>query len=62
MMTEIGYDKNYDSISGWLSYQVHAYNSTIDIRFNEEGMALKPIRNPVGGGSIFYIIVIILSI
>lgn len=25
----------------------------MDIHFNEGGMALKPIRNPVGGGSTF---------
>ena len=36
-----------------LSYETHAYNSTMDISFNENGMCLKPIRNPVDGGSTF---------
>lgn len=53
MVKETGYEKYYDSIYGGLSYEVHAYNSTMDIHFNEVGMALKPIRNPVGGGSTF---------
>ena len=34
---------------GGLSYETHAYNSTMDISFNENGMCLKPIRNPVAG-------------
>ena len=38
---------------GGLSYETHAYNSTMDISFNENGMCLKPIRNPVAGGSTF---------
>lgn len=53
MMKENGYEKYYDSIYGGLSYEAHAYNSTMDIHFNEGGMELKPIRNPVGGGSTF---------
>lgn len=53
MMKEIGFEEYYDGIYGGLSYEVHAYNSAMDICFNEEGMALKPIRNPVGGGSTF---------
>lgn len=52
-MKETGYEKYYDSIYGGLSYEVHAYNSTMDISFNEERMGLKPTRNPVNGGSIF---------
>lgn len=53
LMTETGYEKYYDSIYGGLSYETHAYNSTMDISFNENGMCLKPIRNPVDGGSTF---------
>ena len=53
LMTETGYEKYYDSIYGGLSYETHAYNSTMDISFNENGMCLKPIRNPVAGGSTF---------
>ena len=53
MMTETGYEKYHDSIYGGLSYETHAYNSTMDISFNENGMCLKPIRNPVDGGSTF---------
>ena len=53
MMKETGYEKYYDSIYRGLSYEAHAYNSTMDIHFNEGGIALKPIRNPDGGGSIF---------
>lgn len=53
MMKQTGYEMYYDSIYGGLSYEAHAYNSTMDISFNKAGMALKPIRNPVGGGSTF---------
>ena len=53
LMTEIGYEKYYDSIYGGLSYETHAYNSTMGISFDENEMYLKPIRNPVDGGSTF---------
>lgn len=53
MMKQTGYEMYYDSIYGGLSYEAHAYNSTMDISFNKAGMALKLIRNPVDGGSTF---------
>lgn len=53
LMTENWYEKYYDSIYGGLSCETHAYNSTMDISSNENGMCLKPIRNPVDGGSTF---------
>ena len=52
LMKEIGYDeKCYDNIYGGLSYETHAYNSTMDISFDEKGICLKPIRNPVDGST-----------
>lgn len=53
LIIETGYEQYYDSIYGGLSYEVHAYNSTMDISFNENKMCLKPIRNPVNGSSTF---------
>lgn len=54
LMTETGYEKYYEGIYGGLSYETHAYNSTMDICFDSEGMiCLKPVRNPADGGSTF---------
>lgn len=53
LMTETGYEKYYEGIYGGLSNETHAYNSTMDICFDSEGICLKPVRNPADGGSTF---------
>ena len=40
-------------IYGVLSFETHALNSTMDMSVDENGISLKYIRNPVGGGSTF---------
>ena len=53
LMKETGYEQYYQSIYGGLSFETHALNSTMDMSVDENGISLKYIRNPVGGGSTF---------
>ena len=53
LMKETGYEKYYQGIYGGLSFETHALNSTMEMNAVEEGIRLKWIRNPEGGGSTF---------
>lgn len=53
LMKEVGYEQYYKGIYGGLSYETHALNSTMDMSVDKDGISLKYIRNPVGGGSTF---------
>ena len=53
LMKELGYEQYYRGISGGLSFETHALNSTMDMSVDENGISLKYIRNPVGGSSTF---------
>lgn len=53
LMKETGYERYYQSIYGGLSYETHALNSTMEMNVGKDGISLKWIRNPEGGGSTF---------
>jgi len=55
LMKATGYEKYYKGIYGALSYETHALNSTMDMNIDNDGVSLKWIRNPEGGGSTFSI-------
>lgn len=53
LMKETGYERYYRGIYGGLSYETHALNSTMDMSVDENGISVKRIRNPEGGGTTF---------
>ncbi len=52
-MKATGYEKYYQSIYEGLSYETHTLNSTMNMNIDADGITLKRIRNPEGGGSTF---------
>lgn len=53
LMKEVGYEKYYEGIYGGLSFESHGLNATMGMSVDEDGLSLKWIRNPEGGGTTF---------
>ena len=52
-MKETGYEKYYDAIYGGLSFEAHGLNATMGMNVDKNGISLKWIRSPEGGGTTF---------
>lgn len=53
LMKETGYEKYYDAIYGGLSFEAHGLNATMGMNVDKNGISLKWIRSPEGGGTTF---------
>jgi len=52
-MKENGYEMYYDGIYSGLSFETHGLNATMGMSVCDDGLLLKRIRNPLGGGTTF---------
>lgn len=53
LMKEVDKEKYYDGIYGALSLESHGLNATTKMKIKDNGINLKRIRSPEGGGSSF---------
>ena len=51
-MQNLGWEKFYESLYGGMSMEVHAYNATIEMIPDADGLHLKALRNPLDGFNI----------
>lgn len=49
MMKNLGWEKFYESLYGGMSMEVHAYNATIEMIPDADGLHLKVLRNALDG-------------
>lgn len=49
MMKSLGWEKFYESLYGGMSMEVHAYNATIEMIPDADGLHLKVLRNALDG-------------